>query len=208
MKKILLFIFYSIFIFPIHVNAENCSTTEISKINSLVNNIKITYNHVENNTFEINIYNIPKELYVLTPLNKKVYHNENNASKIEGYLGGNSYTFEIYSTNNNDCIDNMNFTKTIFVKNYNLYSDREICKDEKYKDFKYCNQWYQGSITDEKFEKELKIFEKENLEVELNPDNSKNNDYSVVIIASSISILILITLILIFKFKKRRRIKL
>lgn len=210
MKKLLVkLLSLLILIHPISVKAGGCNKEEMLRINSLINNIKITYTHVENNKFNINFYNIPKELYIFTPSNENIYHSDNNFSTINNYLGGNSYTFNIYSLEDNNCINDMNYTKTIYVKKYNVYSEKEICKNEEYNDFKLCNKWYQGSITDEKFEKELQTF-KNNIinNTDIIDENNRNKKYNNILIVSIVfSGILVVSLIVIIVVKKKRRKK-
>ena len=210
-KKILIFlIFLSLVMLPYNVKAKSCSIDEKNKINSLINNIKITYEHISNNEFKINIYNIPEELYVLTPSQKKFEHNANNLSVDTNYSGGRSYTFEIFSSNNNYCIDEMNYTKTIYIKKYNKYSEKEICKNEKYKNFNYCNKWYQGNITDSKFETELKKFEQtmqsNNQTVEIENNNTSNKIKIIVILSVIILVFVIFISMLIMRKRRKRKI--
>jgi len=207
MKKFyILFVFaISMLLFPFKINANTCSSDEIKKTNNLINNIKITYEYIGNNEFNVHIYNIPEELYILAPSQKRFYYNEENVSTDIRYQGGRSYTFKIYS-NSNSCISDMGYTKTIYIKKYNQYSEKEICKNKKYQKFKYCNEWYQGSITDAKFETELKKYEQslENIDEPL-IEEEKNYDNLVKIISIiGIGAGIGIVLISILVVKKRR----
>ena len=152
--KYLLLTLVVFLIYPFYVNAATCSKEERTRINALVNNIKINYTNISGNNFNISIENVPEELYVILPSGNTVYSYNQDEAKQATYLGGKRYTFRIYSTKNDECINEMNYTKTVYINKYNTYADKEICKDENYKDFIYCNKSYQGNITDEKFEKE------------------------------------------------------
>lgn len=206
-KSLFFLIVLSIFYFPVHVLAEDCTKNEMTRISSLINNIEILYTHIENNRFKINIYNVPKELYILSPTYERLYPDDSNSITIDNYIGGKSYTFNIFSTENNDCINSMNYTKTIYVKKYNLYADKDICMDSKYKDFKYCNKWYQGSITDDKFESEIKKYEQEKVQLELDEQETKKSDNNITFINVAIvfasALFITIT---VFIIKRKRRI--
>lgn len=211
-KKLILLL-NIIFILPISVSARECSPEERNTINSLVNNIEISYTHKSNNLFTVEIYNIPEQLYVLTPLGNKLYYSENNtpSSEIQSYVGGKNYTFNILSVDNDECVDQMNYTKTIYIKKYNIYSEKDICKNEKYSNFKYCQTWYSGTITDEKFETELIEYEKKLNETETVDDEriteSNKNMNIIIIIGVSIFIILIITCsVYIIKHKKRRKL--
>lgn len=216
MKKIykLFCLFVILFIFPLFVNAENCSKEEKNRINKLINNINIAYIHTDNNYFTVNIYNIPEGLYVSTPTNGMLYPT-NNTVTLNYYIGGNSYTFNFFSINGDKCIDEMKYSKTIYIKQYNVYSEKEVCKNKKYKDFKYCNKWYQGYITDEKYELELKKYESKlkqneqvvNVEDNTNDTNKIKINMNIILIGSGCVILgITITIILVVRKKKRRKL--
>ena len=214
MKQIykLFLIFIALFIFPLFVNAESCSKEEKSRINKLINNIDFTYTHTGNNYFTISIYNIPDELYILSPTGEKMYPSDNNQASVDYYLGGNNYTFRLFSINGNKCIDDMNYTKTVYVKKYNVYSKREICKNSKYTDFKYCNEWYQGNITNEKFETELKKYEKNLIEkdeiVDDSVEDTNNNIFNknIIIVIGSVVLLVVVIIMLMIRRKKRRKL--
>ena len=213
MKRLckIFFIFVSLFTFPLFVNAEECSREERNNIYALINNIKFTYTRTENNYFTINIYNIPDGLYLVAPTGSELYPSDNNQASIANYLGGNSYTFKLLSVEHNKCIDDMNYTKTVQVKKYNQYSEKEICHNPKYSDFKYCGEWYQGNITDERFETELKKYEK-NLEeknqiVDDNKDNDNNINIDMIIVGAGI-LLLGITVIILYTIRGKRRRKL
>lgn len=210
MKKIYILILFafSIFVFPSNINAQICSKDKMTKISSLINNIKITYEHTGNNEFKINIYNIPKELYVLAPSQKKFYYNDNSISIDTHYNGGMNYIFKIYSSTNDECINEMDYSKSIYVKKYNKYSEKDVCKVEKYINFKYCNQWYQGSINDNKFISELKKYEQslENDEEIITEDENNNvlNKKVIIYFLGTIMLIIIITIILVIRKRKRR----
>lgn len=210
-KIILLFIillFIILFLIPIQVNAKNCSKEEMSRINIIINNIELSYEHKEDNYFIVNAYNVSSEFYIADAAGNKFVDAGNNVLTTYGYIGGKSYTFYIYSTTNNPCVDDMKYSKTIFIRKYNEYSEKEICKNSKYKDFKLCNKWYQGNITDEKFKKELKKFEEtitiQKVEKEKENNNVINQQIIYIIVITSISLLTSL-IILYIKFKRRRR---
>ncbi len=210
-RKIILIISL-LLIFPINVYAKTCSKEERNKVYAMINNIKINYVHSHDNYFNISISNVPEELYLVLPSGRKIYSNNLDDAKKDTYPGGKKITFNVYSTNGDECIDEMKYVKTLFIRSYNVYSEKEICKNEDYKDFKYCNKNYQGDITEEKFEKELKKYEKNLTIPEEVPkvEEKENNNYIPYIIYGTIgaTLILVITIIAIFRKRSRRKIKL
>ncbi len=208
MKKILKFLVLLLLLFPVLVKAETCSKTERNRISSLIKNIDIRYKYINDNNYQISIYNIPKELYVETPSSRIYHNNSTDFSKEIGYSSGKSYTFEIYSENNDNCIDDMHYTKTVYIKKYNKFSEKEICKNDEYKNFEYCNENYQGTITEEKFNSELKKYEeklKEESEIqEVTTDDNKFNMLYIIYAGAGVLLVTVIVIIIVSIRRKRR----
>ena len=212
MNKKVNFIFIILFIgflTPRLVLADNCSQEIVNNFNALVNNIKFEFIHEDNNSFNLNIYNIPKEIMVVyTRASRTFSNNESNISTATGYLAGQTYKFMFVPTSEITCDLGITFTKNLYVAKYNEYSEREICKNDEYKNFKYCNENYQGTITDEDFEKELKKYEEQLMAVEEIPDIKEQDNFfkeNLSFITIGIVILIILPIIVsvIIRIKKK-----
>lgn len=214
MNKKVNFIFIILFVgflIPKNVLADNCSQEQINNYNTLVNNIKFEFIHEDNDNFILNIYNIPKEIRVVDTRSSMAFFNsESNVSTASGYLAGQTYKFMFMPTSEITCDLGITFTKNLYVSKYNEYSENEICKNDEYKDFKYCDENYQGTITDEDFEKELKKYEEQLIVVEEVPDIKTQNNFfeenlSFVIIGASILLLLAMIIFIVIRVKKNRR---
>lgn len=207
LKVLLIILFFSIFI-PHYVFAQNCSQEQVNKFNALVNNIKFDFILETDNKFKLNIYNIPKEIMVVNSQSSMIfYNNSDNVSTDSGYIGGKIYEFIFSPTSEITCELGINFSKNLYVPKYNKYSEKDICKSEDYKDFKYCNKNYQGNITDFEFEKELNKYKEKLKNVEQIDESNESNSnlpYLNIIIISVISLIIFISLLSITLIKARK----
>lgn len=209
------------------VNAQsNCSTKEQTIIKKDISNININYEFTsetmqfedmdsESFLFEITILNITKNNYI------KVTNDFNSESKIYSYADSTdgvitfkwydieqvvNFKFEIYSSNNTSCPDELFRTISLKLPRYNYLYDYEIC--DEYKDFYLCKQLvFFNEVEENYFNEQLQKYinkiatKKEENNVENTNNSVKDYDnnlftYFITIIA------IVIIIILIFLIKK------
>ena len=213
-KRITLFlfvIFSSIILFPNLVNAE-CSEEELQKYNKLVENIKIKYEHIDQNIYKVSFFNLPSQITITN--NFGVFYNTDGISTsniVEGFVGGISYNFVYTLNGRSNCEIQVLTKKNIKIPAFNKYSEKEICKNEKYYDFELCKSDYSGKITDEIFEQKLKEYEKKmNFQNTVIQDGNENNFFeflknNIYLISILIIAIILTTIIvLVIKIKKKK----
>lgn len=209
-KKIkLLIILLSFILFPSLVSAE-CSDQQIHELNKLVDNIQFKYEHTGNNLFKVTLYNIPENITGTSNVGMfNAVDFDNPTNSVDGFIGGYNYQIFYITNSKNECGKTVLKTVSIKIPVYNIHSKKDICKDEKYEDFKYCNEFLDKKISEEEFSNYLK-------EYKVNVDNFKNNvslfkkiknivfNNWIIIFVSITLIVILIVSISIFKNKKRK----
>jgi len=150
-EKIILLLILAII--PIKINAE-CSTTELSRLKTLANNINLSYEYDEANpsNFRVVINNIVPEIYVTDQYNIDyyTYQNANNGEVItNNYIGATNIKFNIYS-NNVNCQSELLTTKTITLPLYNSYYYDNVCIG--LEDYELCQKWNSYTGTFEEFQ--------------------------------------------------------
>lgn len=204
---------------------DKCTTTEKNNLIQLAHNIKFDY-ELSNNTasgegkryFKITISNITKDTYV--SYDQGIYTYEDNSDTpgiitIGSLFAPNTtYTFKVYAAT--ACPDEILLTKTVNLPSYNIYSEKEECQT--YPDFKLCNRYYAGSITDSEFQSKLKQYQESLAKDESERENEKDDNFismflsiylDNLIIAIPITVIVLglIVFVIIRLLKKRKRIK-
>ena len=209
-KKIFIVSIIVMMIFiPIKIYADTCSADIQNEYYNKINNIKYSIDYVENNDYNITFYNIPENIQIYNDYGILVNKNSESEITSSSYEGGKNYTFNFY-IQNLSCDMSIKFQKNIYITKYNLYSEREECKLEENADFKLCKPEYQGTITDESFERELNKYTDElNKDVEEEPvevsENNNNNYYLYYIIGGISLILIIMVIIIISKSRKKAK---
>ncbi|MBQ7141331.1 MAG: hypothetical protein IJO32_07515 [Bacilli bacterium] len=205
-KNINLFIILLSFIlFPNLVNAE-CSEQQIHELNKLVDNIQFKYEHTGNNLFKVTLYNIPE--YITGSSTMGGFNiPEISSNSIDGFIGGYNYKIGFYANEKNSCGVVVLKEKNIIIPTFNKYSEKEMCKDKKYSEFEYCNEFVDEEITDELFEQKLKEYENDNINKNSKKDNKfmlflKNN---YIYILSGLLLVSLIIMLIIYLKKKNKK---
>ena len=208
-KKIFIVSIIVMMIFiPIKIYADTCSADIQNEYYNKINNIKYSIDYVENNIYNITFYNIPDNVGISNMSGVPIIIN-NGEVTLKSYEGGQNYTF-YYTIENLSCDMGIRFQKNVYIPKYNLYSEREECKLEENADFKLCNPEYQGTITDESFERELNKYTDElNKDVEEEPVeiSENNNNYYLYYIIGGISLILIIMVIIIIIIKSRKKAK-
>ena len=213
MKKIL-FSFSLLLICFSYINVsaiDACTTSEMTRLRELANNVKFNYNYkIEYESeedeelwmaysFEILNYNDDLKIY----LNDQSNLIDVNTFQNQEFSRGENITFYIYSYTDNLCTDELLRTIDVKLPVYNTYYyfNKERC--EGYPDFEYCKEFmdvseYSFSEIDEMFQKYV---DGDNIIDLITDDN-----YRLYFIFGGIG-LILVIIIVCFIFIKRKRKK-
>ncbi len=196
-KKIVLF-FFLIVLNPLLISAEDCNSTELSKLKAYANSTEIKYFHVDDytpteedmnfgtvdiyNLFYISINNLLNNFYVVLDdtgmiLSYDKSLNVPNVAK-SGYLvGGREYKLSFYAHANDSCNAKPLLTKTITLPSFNYYSLDPLCKG--LEDYKLCNIWYAGDITRDEFVSKITNYKEGLKEDNINKDFSPKNTWDI-----------------------------
>ena len=213
MKKILFsFSLLLIYFCCLNVSAiDACTTSEMTRLRELANNVKFNYNYkIEYESeedeelwmaysFEILNYNDDLKIY----LNDQSNLIDVNTFQNQEFSRGENIVFYIYSYTDNLCTDELLRTINVELPVYNTYYyfNKERC--EEYPDFEYCEEFmnvseYSFSEIDEMFQKYV---DGDNIIDLITDDN-----YRLYFIFGGIG-LILVIIIVCFIFIKRKRKK-
>lgn len=213
---IILFLLSNIF----YVNAS-CTNEDITILEKRVNQIKVTYKHLGEievdgdfyyNQFEVNIDNIPDDLYlsvdngniIINPIDGKIKENFNNGTWI----------FDFYSYECNIKIDSIN----VFIPRFNVYSLDPLCNGIDGNDFPLCGKYYEYDVSYSDFRDRVNNYrnthnisniedkddEKGILELFINKLLEYLNDYYIYILGFILLIIFIIIIVIINKSKKNR----
>lgn len=125
-KLAAIIIFIGIFLFPTKTLAL-CDNSEKSRLASLVSNVSITYDYVEENgqvSFFITFTNLQPDFYVKDVNNRQIHYYNSQEMTLYGYKPNKSYRFDFYST---QCGERLK-TQYITTPGYNPYYSDPICK--------------------------------------------------------------------------------
>lgn len=207
--------------------ASTCTTQEKNNLIQLAYNIKIDYELLpnmgdDNRPFKLTISNLTPNMEV--HYDESIYKydtvGEGNGNGIikmsETFVGGKSYKIGIYSSKKSVCGETFLTSRYISIPKFNAFSEQEECKT--YPDFKYCNKWYEGTITKETFKKELEKYKtnandtktEEKIKKEKDTIFKKINDLIkqnlILTIVSSITIVAIVVIIIRKHNKKKIKI--
>lgn len=199
MKKILL-IFIVLFSFNIHASAASiCSYKEQTELNSKAANIKVSYEEKEiilhnedmdttKKVFEISIFNIIEDFYVIVKNNKNnsemLFRGSDTTDGIAKFTWDDlsevaNFTFQVYTTEKTNCPDERFKTIYLTTPRYNIYYDREICS--KLKEFYLCEKYVTFDEVDaNEFSIKLKEYQEEISKIDNNKEeDNKTNDKDI-----------------------------
>ena len=162
MSKKIIFILLLIFVIPTSIKAD-CSNKELNRFKSLASHINLYYDYDEvNNTFNINVYNIKNELYIINKNNNEQYINQNqelNDINIYGVTPGTRLTLAVYPIGG-ECQYYRVKTMYVNLPTYNQYYNDPICNNNSNQ---LCSKWANTSIyTYEQFIEKVKASKEEN----------------------------------------------
>jgi len=223
MKKIKYMILFLIVLLVTITKANAaCTDSEYFNYQQLAIPISITYK--ESDTLLDSQNNPIKGVYslIITGLSDELYlYNENNKFKIttdlqeeEGIitingLEGGEYIFEVKNDNCNKSIKQIKVT----LPKYNLFANKEECKDIDPNDFALCSKWYPYEITEDDFQRRLiqyknSLNKKEEVKEETIEEQITNyvNANKKVILIITLSLILLIIIIIILK-RRRNTLK-
>lgn len=177
MKKILAIVF-AIFLFNMEVSAASlCSYKEQTEINQKAANVKVTYEvvtdtvHFEDmdstmEVFDISIFNITEELYVIVKNNitreEKTFTHSDTVDGVATFRwtyaeSVTNFTIQVYTTNKTSCPDEKFKTFYLTTPRYNEYYDVEVCQE--LSEFYLCQKFVTFSeISEEKFFTQLENY--------------------------------------------------
>ncbi len=221
MKWIKIFIVIMLIcIFPLKIYATECTESDRTYLNSLFENIKLDYEHVEpnneikgitDNYFKIKITNLPKEIIAYNNYDEKSYINNTDESlslvETDNVLGGNKVVFSFETSEVANCTMYLG-TKSISIPFYNSYKDDELCLTKK--DSYYCQEFLNERISYEEFKDGINKYQEEITTEVKNEDNidKSKKDVSVtktILIISSIFVILIIIITIIIIINKKRR---
>lgn len=211
MKKIL-FSFSLLLICFSYINVsaiDACTTSEMTRLRELANNVEISYTYEieifeEENIFliyDLQVLNLHSDLkisYENKNSNEIIFLNNNNPT-INGLGENETLIFYIYAYTDNMCVDTLLRTITVNLPIYNnyYYFNKERC--EEYSDFEYCQEFM--DVSDLSFEEIDNKFNEylESLRIDKFADTFKNN-YIYVIIGG----VLILTIVVIIVIKKQK----
>lgn len=157
MKKKIILIFILIFIIKSDIKAltyGGCDYSTISKLESFVNNINISYDYyfVDNIPyFNVTLNNITQDMYFWDTLTDKTYtYSDTNGGEITitGYTGK-SGRYKFYS-NLVECYGISIGTKYYKFPSYNRYYNNPLCSD--IPNYSLCQKWVAVNYSYQEFE--------------------------------------------------------
>ncbi len=142
---------------------EYCINEDISSVKRDAQKITIDYELDKDpeNTglFNITINGLTEDLSVYEKVTN-IYNdwsNINENGKLTFQLPGDSYEFKIYY---NTCSDKPIRTIKINLPKYNYYAESSSCENISKEDLEVCDEWYQGDLDDETFNKIISDYNK------------------------------------------------
>lgn len=143
-------------LFSFNVRALTCTDEDYNEYASIAREVKISYQHIEGQVFDIIITNLSKDMYLIDDLYERYIYGTGNAITLHNYYGNNIYTFRVLFKSG-ACKDKRVYTIILKVPRYNTFADSSYC--DEHPDFKYCDPWYKGYISTDKITKEMEEYE-------------------------------------------------
>ena len=216
MNKKLLILIISLLFIPCTALAEDCTTDQIDRYKKLANEIQTTFDYVEDSEgvkFNINFYNVYKELYLVdykTFDSLAIYKNNNNPIIAQGYAPGKTYSLSVLN-DGSTCKQTIITRISITTPNYNKYYNDPLC--EGIETYFYCQKWVNiGSVSYEEFKKNVNNYIKQQEPTKTDDDN-KPEDNTVNRVRSFVAnnyiyitlgvVLIALIIVIIYKRKKK-----
>lgn len=135
-------------------------------------------------TYEIQIFNLDDDIYVLNQSDNKIYTNDD--SVIKDIIPGSTVTLSIYGSGNTYCEGYKATTKTVKIPYYNKHSTSDLCNG--YESYALCNEFSNINITEEEFKQRMEVYiaSLNNKNEENKKDNDEDNSDDTVNLANFI----------------------
>lgn len=176
MKKNFVYIICLFFLFPIFVEAYDCSNSDRERLQSFANNISVIIEETSDSLFSVTFTGLSNYIRIYNPTNITYYRNlsENNIGEtsIGNLKPGVTYYFEVYSATDK-CIFEKFRTITINMPNINPYYGDDICKNVP--EYSLCQKYVQVNLSYEEFAVNVKKYIDENKE-NINKENYVERD--------------------------------
>lgn len=216
MDKKLLILIISLLFIPCTVLAEECTSDQINRYKKLANEIQTTFDYVEDSEgvkFNINFYNVYKELYLVdykTFDSLAIYKNTNSPIIAQGYAPGKTYSLSVLN-DGSTCEQTIITRISVTTPNYNKYYSDPLC--EGIETYSYCQKWSNiGNVSYDEFKKNVSNYKKQK-EPTKTDDNNKPEDNTVNRVRSFVAnnyiyitlgvVLIALIIVIIYKRKKK-----
>lgn len=220
MKKIVYSLaFILVFFNPLNTLAlDECTTSELKRLNELANNIEFKYEYeiVDERLTDSDEYTFKQVYYDITGLNlsselivrlkgdEEVRFTQEEPT-IGRFINGETINIEMIAYTKNLCSGKTILTKTLKLPSLNTYSLKEECLE--YKEFKYCQENRIFDISESEFQDALEEYKKELENKKSDNDIIDNEDYHdyMIYIYIGIGILLVIVIFLVIKFNKKKK---
>lgn len=133
-----------------YLGIEGCSTKEMSELNKVAGNIKINYEHITDQWFTVNIYNVDSRVFIVDQ--RTEYYPDSNGRinilyDVYKYRGGENYTLNVKVKPNINCGYLDVGSKYLSLPIYNKYYDSIYCKG--IEELSYCHKWISKEYSEE-----------------------------------------------------------
>jgi len=213
MKKIIYVLTFLLVLNVMVVKAADLSTTctneELERIKELAKKVEINYEYelkeinqngetVKYPVFSLVATNLNNDLKVVISSKNKEFEKKSDSttSKLSGFAEGDRVVVTIKAFVPNKCSGKTVLSKTIKIPYYNRFFENEKCKN--YPEFKYCSEFTDTIINNNKFYDEFELY-LANLQKTNNVEISEKESNTLLIL-SFIIIIIIILGVAIYKF--------
>lgn len=161
----LFILIFAFFAFASNVSADVCDNGHIARLKELAKQIDVNYEYIDHsddikkgtddifvvNSYLVSLNLLSDELYVTNDLMEYYYDSTSNGS-VEFIVNSGRLDLVIRSSR---CAGYKIDTVSINLPKFNTYSYKSECDKLKEYNLDVCNPWYQGSINDKIFYKEV-----------------------------------------------------
>ena len=126
--------FTLLIVFPIVVQADNCSMEDELRLREMAAKAKINYEFGDYppegmRSFVVTITGFSKEFYIKgpEPVVNFVYEGQEGMVKRLGFTPGRTYRLEFYGSEESKCPHHKIFTTLLALPHYNYYSEHPLC---------------------------------------------------------------------------------
>lgn len=144
-------------LFSFNVHALTCTDEDYNEYASIARKVKISYQHIDNQNFDIIITNLGKDMFLIDDINEKYIYGTGDVLTLHNYNGNMVYTFRVFFKTGS-CNNQRLYTVLLKIPRYNTFADSAYC--DEYPSFKYCDPWYKGYISYDKVLQEAEEYEK------------------------------------------------